>query len=385
MKMTIYVIMQDSRSTKVNHRNVNFLDLKRQNEEVYSELTAAMDAVVLNGQYILGPQVDSFENEYAEYVGVKHCIGVGSGLDALTLILMAYGIGEGDEVLVPSNTFIATWLAVSHCGAKPIPVDPCLTTRNIDISKIANKITKNTKAIIPVHLYGNPVEMDELNAVAKKFGLLVIEDAAQSHGALYKGRMTGSLGDAAATSFYPGKNLGALGDGGAVLTNEDSLAEEVRLLRNYGSKTKYIHIKKGVNSRLDEMQAAILRVKLRKLNEWNSRRARVAKAYTNLLGDTNLVLPYVSDASVASWHLYVVEVTNRDNFQKYLGERGVQTMTHYPISCNQQVCYNGLVEEPSPDVKKHIDSIVSLPMSPHINLDDVDYVASCIEKFQIHG
>ena len=264
----------DYKDNKLNQ--ISFLDLKEINMQHFNEYEKAFDRVLNSGWFILGKEVEAFEKEFAEYCNVKHCIGVGNGLEALHLILRAYDIGEGDEVIVPSNTYIATWLAVSYAGAKPVPVEPDIRTYNIDPSLIENKITDKTKAIIAVHLYGQPADMDNINKIAKKYNLKVIEDSAQAHGALYKGEKTGSLGDASGFSFYPGKNLGALGDGGAITTNDDDLAKKIQVLRNYGSEKKYHNEVKGYNSRLDEVQAAFLRIKLRALDEDNKKRKEVA-------------------------------------------------------------------------------------------------------------
>ena len=260
---------------------VPFLDLGRLHQSIRAPLDAAYHRVMDSGWFIMGPELEAFEAEFAQYCEVKHCIGVGNGLEALHLLLRAYGIGPGDEVIVPSNTFIATWLAVTQCGATPVPVEPDVNTHNIDPALIAAAITPRTRAIMPVHLYGQPADMDPINEIAAKHGLIVIEDAAQAQGARYKGRRTGSLGHAAGTSFYPGKNLGALGDGGAVLTSDDAIADKVRQLRNYGSKIKYQHDLAGYNSRLDEMQAAFLRVKLTVLDDWNALRSEIADQYSS--------------------------------------------------------------------------------------------------------
>ena len=257
-------------------KSVPFLDLGLVHREIRGALDEAFKRVLDSGWFIMGPELEAFEAEFAAYCGVKHCIGVGNGLEALHLLLRAYGVGPGDEVIVPSNTFIATWLAVSECGATPVPVEPNPLTHNIEAPAIAAAITSRTKAIMPVHLYGQTADMDPINELARKHGLVVIEDAAQAQGALYKGRRAGSLGDAAGTSFYPGKNLGALGDGGAVLTSDDAIAEKVKRLRNYGSQVKYQHDVAGYNSRLDEVQAALLRVKLGVLDQWHGRRTAIA-------------------------------------------------------------------------------------------------------------
>lgn len=283
-----------------------------------------------SGWYIQGNECKQFENEFAQYCQVHHCIGVGNGLDALHLILRGYGIGAGDEVIVPSNTYIATWLAISYAGARPVPVEPDERTYNLDAKLIEAAITPRTKAIMVVHLYGQPADMDAINAIAQKHELKVIEDAAQAHGARYKGRPVGSLGDAAGFSFYPGKNLGALGDGGAVTTNDANLAQSIRKLGNYGSQLKYHNEFKGFNPRLDELQAALLRVKLKVLEEWNARRKAIANQYLHGMSGTSLALPHVPDWAEPVWHLFVVQSHDRDTLQSQLLQSGIHTMIHYP-------------------------------------------------------
>ena len=298
---------------------IPFLDIKASYLELKEGFDAAYQRVMDSGWYIQGEELKAFETEFAEYCGVKHCIGVGNGLDALHLILRAMDIGEGDEVIVPANTFIATWLAVTYAGATPVPVEPDERTYNIAPSKIEAAITKRTKAIMPVHLYGQPADMDPIVEIAARYNLKVIEDAAQAHGAKYKGRHTGGLGDAAGFSFYPGKNLGAFGDGGTVTTNDAELAKKVRMLGNYGSSVKYKNDIKGFNSRLDELQAAFLRVKLKKLAEWNKRRKVIANCYLNELeGVKDIILPYVPDWADPVWHLFVVHTKERYKLQHYL-------------------------------------------------------------------
>src|SRR5262245_46017336 len=281
---------------------VPFLDLKDTYLEIKDELDAAYQRVMNSGWYILGEEVTAFEKEFAEYCGARHCVGVGNGLEALQLILRAMGIGPGDEVIVPANTYIATWLAVSNAGATVVPVEPDERTFNLDPELIKAAITPKTKAILPVHLYGQPADMDPINEIARRRGLRVIEDAAQAHGACYRNRRAGSLGDAAGWSFYPTKNLGAYGDAGAVTTDDDALADRVRLLRNYGSVSKYYNEEKGINSRLDELQAAFLRVRLKYLAEWNRRRGRIAARYLEELRETDLILPAVCEGAEPVWH-----------------------------------------------------------------------------------
>lgn len=326
----------------------------------------------------MGPELEAFETEFAQYCEVKHCIGVGNGLDALHLLLRAYGIGPGDEVIVPSNTFIATWLAVSQCGATPVPVEPDVNTHNIDPALIAAVITSRTRAVMPVHLYGQPADMDPINEIAAKHGLIVIEDAAQAQGARYKGRRVGSLGHAAGTSFYPGKNLGALGDGGAVLTNDDAIAEKVKQLRNYGSKVKYQHDIAGYNSRLDEMQAAFLRVKLTALDQWNIRRREVAGQYSKLLADTRVGLPFVPEYAEPVWHLYVVRGKQRDALKIHLEKQGVSTVIHYPVPPHRQGCYRELGINNLPVAELLANEVLSLPMSPMLTEEDIRHVADSV-------
>ena len=362
--------------------NVPFLDLKSSYLELKEELDAATLRVMESGWYLLGSEVEAFEAEFAAYCQVRHCVGVGNGLDALHLILRAMDIGCGDEVIVPSNTYIATWLAVSYAGATPVPVEPDARTYNIDPALIAAAITPRTKAILAVHLYGQPADMDAINALAKKHGLKVIEDAAQAHGARYKGRRTGSLGDAAGFSFYPGKNLGAFGDGGAVTTDDGELAERIRVLRNYGSRVKYYNEEKGYNSRLDELQAAMLRVKLTYLDEWNGRRRKLAALYRQSLTGSELVLPFVPEWADPCWHLYVVLSEGRDALQKHLGEAGIGTMIHYPVPPHLQQAYADLHLQQGafPLAESLSRRLLSLPIGPHAKAESVSAVSTTIRQ-----
>ena len=362
--------------------NIPFLDLKAPHDELRSELREAFERVLDSGWYILGSEVKRFEQEFANYCEVKHSIGVGNGLEALHLILRAYGIGAGDEVIVPSNTYIATWLAVSYSGATPIPVEPDEQTYNIDPMLIEASITPRTKAIIAVHLYGQPADMDAINTIAKKYNLKVIEDAAQAHGARYKGKRVGALGDAAGFSFYPGKNLGAIGDGGAVTTSDPELADKVRTLCNYGSNVKYHNEVKGYNSRLDELQAAYLREKLKMLDEWNGRRKKVATKYLAALSDCNVILPFVPEWADPVWHLFVVRNQQRDQLQKKLIEAGVVTMIHYPIPPHLQVAYAELEFRAGAFLisEKIHHEVLSLPMGPHISERQVEFVTIAIKE-----
>ena len=356
---------------------IPFLDLKSPYLELKDELDATYHRVMESGWYILGKEVEAFETEFAEYCEVNHCIGVGNGLEALHLIIRAYGIGPGDEVIVPSNTYIATWLAVTHAGATPVPVEPVESTYNIDPNQIEQAITPKTKAILVVHLYGQPADMDPINALAQKHRLKVVEDCAQSHGARYKGKRVGGLGDAAGFSFYPGKNLGAMGDGGAVTTNDPELADRIRVLRNYGSHIKYHNEVVGYNSRLDELQAALLRVKLTKLDEWNVGRRQLAAHYLQAFSSQqNLILPHVPKWAEPVWHLFVIRHAQRDALPKALNEAGVGTMIHYPIPPHLQPAYANLNfnEGCFPISERMAKEVLSLPIGPHISVSDIQFV-----------
>ncbi|KQQ94938.1 DegT/DnrJ/EryC1/StrS aminotransferase family protein [Massilia sp. Leaf139] len=360
---------------------IDFLNLGRANAPYEAAMREAIDRVLRSGYYIMGEETAAFEREFASYCGVEHCIGVGNGLDALHLILRAYGIGAGDEVIVPANTFIATWLAVSLVGARIVPVEPDDATWNIDPQRIEDAITPRTRAIMPVHLYGMPAEMDAIRDIADRHGLRVIEDAAQAHGAQYRGRRAGGLGDAAGFSFYPGKNLGALGDGGAITTNDDDLAERLRKLRNYGSSIKYQHDAAGINSRLDEMQAAVLRVKLQHLDADNARRAAVAEAYRAALTDTPVELIRVPDGARSVWHLLVVRTPRRDALREHLTQRGIGTQIHYPIPCHRQGAYAGHDWPALPVTERLQAEILSLPMAPYLSADEVALIATEVKAF----
>ena len=371
--------------------NVPFLDLKKQHAELKEELESAFNTVIDSGWYIQGNELERFEQEFAAYCGVDYCVGVGNGLDALHLALRAYDIGTGDEVIVPTNTFIATWLAVTYSGAKIVPVEPDPDSHNIDPELINKAITSNTRAIIPVHLYGNPAEMAEINAIASEHDIKVIEDAAQAHGALYRGKKTGSLGNAACFSFYPGKNLGAIGDGGAVVTNDTDLAERLRLLRSYGSNERYKHEIAGVNSRLDEIQAAFLRVKLKYLDKWNARRRSLANRYLMSLKSTQLITPEISDYCDPVWHLFVVQHDKRDEMRRFLAEKNVETLIHYPVAPHLQPAYRdlGFRRGDFPIAETLQRRIVSLPLYPHMSDDQLYHVIeTCLEfstSHQVHS
>jgi dTDP-4-amino-4,6-dideoxygalactose transaminase len=360
---------------------VPFLDLKAPHQELKRDLDAAFQRVLESGWYVLGRELESFEAEFAEYCGVNYCVGVGNGLDALHFLLLAYGIGRGDEVIVPANTFIATWLAVTYCGASPVPVEPEPDTYNIDPSAIEAAITPRTAAIIPVHLYGQTADMETINLIARKHGLAVIEDAAQAQGARCRGQQACSLGDAAATSFYPGKNLGALGDGGAVLTKDKAISDKVLRLRNYGSRVKYQHESIGYNSRLDELQAAFLRVKLKQVDEWNKRRREVASQYTRELAGCGIKLPLVPEWSDPVWHLYVVQTDQRDELQRYLTGEGIETMIHYPIPPHRQQAYAANNFPDLPLTERMSRRILSLPLFPSISSSQSTAVTEAIRSY----
>jgi len=363
---------------------VPFLTLKPAYDELRTELESTCLRVLASAYYILGPELERFEHDFAEYCSVKHAIGVANGLDALTLILRAAGIGPGDEVIVPGHTFIATWLAVSAAGALPVAADVDPITANIDPRAVEAAITPRTAAIIAVHLYGQPADMTQLRAIASRHSLLLVEDAAQAHGAKYGGARTGGLGGAAGFSFYPVKNLGALGDGGAVTTQDDTLADRVRKLRNYGSVVKYQHDEIGVNSRLDELQAALLSLKLSCLDKWNSRRTVLAERYRRgLMGLPELGIFTTPPEIEPVWHLFVVTHPRRDVLQKTLAQAGVQTLVHYPVPPHRSGAY---LQSPRragalPVSERLADQVLSLPLSPHHTADQVDEVINRIRQF----
>lgn len=365
-------------------REVPFLNMKAPYEELQAELDEAWQRVMQSGWYILGQEVEAFEQEFARYTGTKYCVGVGNGLEALHLILRAYEIGARDEVIVPSNTYIATWLAVSYAGARLVPVEPAERTYNLDPERIEAAITPRTRAILVVHLYGQTAEMDAINSLAQKHSLKVIEDTAQAHGARYRGKMAGNLGNAAGWSFYPGKNLGALGDAGAVTTDDPVLADKIRTLRNYGSKVKYYNLEKGFNSRLDELQAALLRAKLPHIDAWNARRIQIAEMYLEALKDTDLLLPLVPEGMQPCWHLFVVRSKRREALQAHLKEAGIGTMIHYPVPPHLQEAYRELeLPEGSFPISEAIHrEALSLPMGPHLSPQDAELVIEAIKTFR---
>jgi len=364
----------------MKQKHVSFLDLLQINLRHKQEINLVINNVLESGRYILGEQVIAFEKEFAAFCRAKHCIGVGNGLEALHLILRAMDIKPGEEVIVPANTYIATWLAVTQTGAIPVPVDPVEQTYNIDAKKIKSVITPKTRAILAVHLYGQPADMKAINTIASQYGLYVIEDAAQAHGAKYYGDFAGALSDAAGFSFYPGKNLGALGDAGAVVTNNDTLADKIRILRNYGSRIKYSNEIQGVNSRLDEIQAAILRVKLRFLDKDNKLRQQLALYYYNHIKNDQIIMPFVPKNMEPVWHLFVVRHSERDALQIKLKKLGVETLIHYPIPPHLTDAYKTLnIPRGSfPVTEKTASEIISLPIGPHLTEKELEYVCQAI-------
>ncbi|MFV0535995.1 MAG: DegT/DnrJ/EryC1/StrS family aminotransferase [Dysgonomonas sp.] len=362
-----------------------FLNLERENKRYASEFKEATSRVIDSGWYILGGEKEKFEEDFAAYCGTKHCVGVGNGLDAIRLILMGYMIQgiiqEGDEIIIPANSFIATALAVSQCGLKPILVDCDIHTYNIDPSLILKKVNSRTKAIIAVHLYGQVAIMDELRVIARQYNLKLIEDAAQAHGAVYDGRKVGGLGDAAAFSFYPVKNLGALGDAGAVTTNDDGLAEIVRALSNYGSDDKYVHKYKGLNSRLDEIQAAILSVRLKYLDQDNTKRIEIARYYSENIKNPDIILPLSADDGSHVFHLYVIRSFQRDKLYQYLLDNGIQTQIHYPLSIHRQEAYSKLKNIVIPVAESLQEEVLSLPLYPTLKSEEMCWIVEVLNQF----
>ncbi|WP_037524345.1 DegT/DnrJ/EryC1/StrS family aminotransferase [Sphingomonas sp. Mn802worker] len=362
---------------------VPFLDLKAANESVRSEINAAIGRVLDSGWLIGGPEVERFEQMFAAYCEAGHCIGVGNGLDALHLLLRAAGIGPGDEVIVASNTFIATWLAVDMVGATPVPVEPDPATHNLDPNLVEQAITLRTRAVLVTHLYGQPADLDPLLDLCQRHGLKLFEDAAQAHGARYKGRVIGGHGDGVAWSFYPSKNLGALGDGGAVTCNDAQLASRIRALGNYGSERRYVNIERGVNSRLDPIHAAAIAVKLPLLDAWNDHRRSIAALYMGGLSDAAVILPHVPDWADPVWHLFVIRTKDRENLQAYLTSRGVQTLIHYPIPPHRQQAYtdNPAADSGLPIAEQLASEVLSLPIGPQMPLDHAQEVIAAIRDW----
>ncbi len=363
--------------------HIPFASFEFMHNELQNEIQKSIGDVVKSNWFIRGQKVEEFEAAFAEYCGAKYCVGCGNGLDALYLLLRAFDVGEGDEVIVPSNTFIATALAVTYTGALPVLVEPDMETYTLDTSLIEAKITNKTKAIIAVHLYGQTANMDEINDIAKKHGLIVIEDAAQAHGATYKEKRAGNLGDAAGFSFYPGKNLGAMGDAGAVTTNDSKIAEKVRALANYGSDYKYHHIYAGNNSRLDEIQAAILLVKLQNLDKWNTYRQKVADQYLEGIKNKKVILPSVKRDRSHVWHIFALRMKERNNFEKYLNSQGIGTTIHYPTPIHLQNAYKNLNLKKGilPIAEEISDTEISIPMYYGISDEEINYIINIINQY----
>ena len=361
---------------------IKFLDLHKINERFRDKIDERIKAVLDSGWYLDGQQDKLFEKNFADFCGTKHCIGCGNGLDALSLIIKGYGFGKGDEIIVPANTYIASILAISQNGCTPVLVEPDIKTYNINPDLIEEKITERTKAIMVVHLYGQAVQMEKVIEIAKKYNLKVIEDSAQAHGALYNGKRTGNLGDASGFSFYPGKNLGCMGDGGCVTTNDDELAAKVDAISNYGSDRKYHHIYKGVNSRLDELQAAILDVKLLFLDKDNERRREISKFYRENIKNQKLILPETYDEKAHVWHIFAVRCETRDNFQKYLEENDIQTNIHYPTPPHKQGAYLEWNNLSYPVTEKIHKTIISIPISPVLTDEEVNKTVEVINKYE---
>ncbi|MBB5515634.1 dTDP-4-amino-4,6-dideoxygalactose transaminase [Rubricella aquisinus] len=360
---------------------VPFLDLTAGTAELRDALDAAMARVMSSGRYIGGAEVTGFEQAFAGFCGTAQCVGVSNGLDALRLALMAMEVRPGDEVIVPAHTFVATWLAVSQTGATIVPVDPAEGQFTIDADGIAAALTPRTRAVIPVHIYGMPCDMDPIMALAQEHRLWVLEDAAQAHGALYRGQRIGGHGHAAAWSFYPGKNLGAFGDAGAVTTNDPALAARMRRIGNYGAEEKYKHLEQGLNARLDPLQAALLRVKLDHLEAWNARRARIAARYDAELPGDLLRLPHMPNWAQSSWHLYVVRAAERDALARHLAQDGIETIQHYPIPCHAQAAYAGDQWPALPRADALAQEVLSLPIGPHQTDAQTDRVIASLHRF----
>ncbi len=360
---------------------IKFLDLEKINNRFRSEIDERIKAVLDKGWYLQGKENEEFCKNFAAYCGTKYCVGVANGLDALTLIIKAYGFEAGDEIIVPSNTYIATILSISANGCKPVLVEPDISTYNIDPDKIEEAITPKTKAIMVVHLYGQAVPMEKVWALAKKYNLKVFEDCAQAHGAVYQGKRVGNLSDAAAFSFYPGKNLGAFGDAGAVVTNDETIYHKIKALANYGSDKKYHNLYKGVNSRLDEMQAAILDVKLKYLDDDNEKRRQIAEHYLSYIKNPLIVLPKIKDAQAMVWHVFTVRTAERDRFQQYLADNGVQTLIHYPTPPHQQPAYQEWNNESYPISEEIHKTIISLPISPVLTDEEVESIVEIVNAY----
>jgi dTDP-4-amino-4,6-dideoxygalactose transaminase len=361
---------------------IKFLDLYKINEQYRTEIEERIKEVLDSGWYLLGKQDEQFEEHFAAYCGVKHCVGCANGLDALNLIIKGYGFGAGDEIIVPANTYIASILAISQNGCTPILVEPDINTYNINPDLIEEKITDKTKAIMVVHLYGQAVQMKKIWGIAQKYNLKIIEDSAQGHGAIYEGRRTGNLGDASGFSFYPGKNLGCLGDGGCITTNDDDLAQKLRALKNYGSHKKYCNLYKGINSRLDEIQAGILDTKLKYLDKDNEKRRIVAKYYLDNIKNELIILPQIYDEKAHVWHVFAVRTKNRDKFQEYLKENDIQTIIHYPTPPHKQEAYKELNNLSYPITEEIHKTIISLPISPVMSKEEMQKVVNVVNNYK---
>lgn len=361
---------------------IKFLDLEKINNRFRSEIDIRIRKILDTGWYLQSEENKTFTENFKNYCGTKYCLGVGNGLDALNLIIKGYGFGVGDEIIVPANTYIATILAISQNGCTPVLVEPDINTYNINPDLIEEKITSKTKAIIVVHLYGQAVQMDKIWELAKKYNLKIIEDSAQAHGAIYKDKKTGNLGDASGFSFYPGKNLGAMGDGGCITTNDEVLYNRVKALANYGSDRKYHHIYKGINSRLDEIQAAILDVKLKYLDEDNRRRCEIAKFYCENIKNPAIVLPKISDEKSHVFHVFAVRTKNRDDFQKYLENNGIQTIIHYPTPPHKQEAYKEWNNLFFPITEEIHNTIISLPISPVIAEEEINRIVEVVNDYK---
>ena len=360
---------------------IKFLDLHKINERFRKEIDEKIKEVLDSGWYLLGNQDKAFEKNFADYCGVKHCIGCANGLEALTLIIRAYGFSKGDEIIVPANTYIASILAISENGCTPVLVEPDINTYNINPDLIEEKITEKTRAIMVVHLYGQAVQMEKIRQIAKKHNLKIIEDSAQAHGAVYQGKRTGNLSDASGFSFYPGKNLGCMGDGGAVTTNDDELAQKIRALANYGSHKKYCNLYKGLNSRLDEIQAAILDVKLPHLDKDNERRRQIAKYYRENIKNPKLILPEAYDEKAHVWHVFAVRTEDRDGFQQYLTQNEIQTIIHYPTPPHKQEAYKEWNNLSFPITEEIHNTIISIPISPVMTDEEVQRVMEVLNGY----
>lgn len=361
---------------------IKFLDLHKINERFRPQIDEALKRVLDSGWYLLGKEDAQFEADFAQYCGTKYCIGCANGLDALNLIIKAYGFGAGDEIIAPANTYIASILAITQNNCTPVLVEPDINTYNINPDLIEEKITSMTKAIMVVHLYGQAVQMEKIWQLAKKYDLKVIEDSAQAHGAIYQGKRTGNLGDASGFSFYPGKNLGCLGDGGCVTTNDDDLAAKIRAIRNYGSNIKYNNIIQGINSRLDEVQAAVLDIKYAFLDEDNEKRRKIADFYRKNIKNPLIVLPQTDDEKSHVWHIFAVRTEERNRLQKHLSDNNIQTLIHYPIPPHKQECYKEMNNLCFPITEKIHEEILSIPISPVLTGEEAAIIVEVLNEYK---